>query len=289
MKQKLLAALLWISPLQQWFSLRNKKSVRILCYHDIKDADNFEKQIALLCRSFNIISPRDFYQHVKTGTSLPDRPVLITFDDADISVLQKGIPILSKHRAPFVLFAISGLIGTQRAFWWDEPEGNAAQRMNTVRKWKKVKNSERLADLETLQRDRGYCVTKQQMTVDNLRAVEDGGGVIGSHTVTHPILVNCTHEEVDTELANSFTTLCSKKGELKLFAYPNGDWNESIASKLSAFGCDLAFAFNHRLYDRDKDSPMAISRLSVDSTTPILKYKLILSGFHSWLLQLRRR
>ncbi len=67
---------------------------------------------------------------------------------------------------------------------------------------KLMENKSRLEMLAKL-KDR-FCVGREAMTVDELQEIEKTGRVvIGSDTVTHPILPRCTDEEVYMEISHS--------------------------------------------------------------------------------------
>jgi peptidoglycan/xylan/chitin deacetylase (PgdA/CDA1 family) len=74
-----------------------REQVPILCYHQIRDwsssdskrakdyivpVNNFREQIKLLAdNGYHTISPDQLYDYLLKGTSLPSKPVMITFDD----------------------------------------------------------------------------------------------------------------------------------------------------------------------------------------------------------------
>lgn len=77
--------------------------------------------------------------------------MLITFDDGDISVRENALDILKKHQVPSVLFVITSLINTNKAYWWDEiryyrdRDGNKMSW--EVKKWKNLKRKLWLKEL----------------------------------------------------------------------------------------------------------------------------------------------
>jgi peptidoglycan/xylan/chitin deacetylase (PgdA/CDA1 family) len=81
------------------------------------------------------------------------------------------------------------------------------------------------------------------MTVDEIQEVEKNSKVvIGSHTVTHPILPRCTDEEVYLEISHSKEQLEEMlQHEINGFAYPNGDFSEREINMVKTAGYRLAF------------------------------------------------
>jgi peptidoglycan/xylan/chitin deacetylase (PgdA/CDA1 family) len=71
---------------------------------------------------------------------IPENPVLITFDDSDISVYNNGFSVLKKHDIPAILLVITDLIVTKKPFWWNEikyylDEVNGNKKVWEVKKW----------------------------------------------------------------------------------------------------------------------------------------------------------
>src|SRR5687768_16358350 len=73
-----------------------KKEVPILCYHDIRNGAPaslrsytvtpaaFAAQMKILSDSgYKTILPNDLYEYLVHGAQLPEKPVMITFDDTD--------------------------------------------------------------------------------------------------------------------------------------------------------------------------------------------------------------
>jgi peptidoglycan/xylan/chitin deacetylase (PgdA/CDA1 family) len=51
---------------------------------------------------------------------LPDRSVVVTFDDGYADNLRNAKPLLERLGVPATVFIASGFIGREREFWWDE-------------------------------------------------------------------------------------------------------------------------------------------------------------------------
>src|SRR5215217_830545 len=51
---------------------------------------------------------------------LPDRSVVITFDDGYADNLYNAKPALERYNVPATFFLTTGYIGHKREFWWDE-------------------------------------------------------------------------------------------------------------------------------------------------------------------------
>ena len=254
-------------------------SIRVLCYHTVQDPENFEKQMLHLQKNYTVISLHDFQVFLAQGNSLPAKPVLLTFDDGDRSVFEKGLPVLKKYKFPAVLFIISELIGTNKPFWWDEIFRRTKNR-GRVQSAKRVSNEERLQLLNELRAD-GPGDAYGQLSVDELKELERNGVAIANHSHSHPMLDKCTKGELETEMAMS-KDFFEKNGlgGFSTFAYPNGNYDSQSEEVLVKQGVKYAFLFDHKI-NANKINPMRISRLSVNDHTPLWKFRFILSGWHS--------
>ena len=94
----------------------NSVSLPVLMYHHIaQEASNdmtvspacFEEQIAALTEDgWHTVSIAQLIDYVDHGTPLPDKPVLITFDDGYTSNLELAAPILERYGQHAVIFVI---------------------------------------------------------------------------------------------------------------------------------------------------------------------------------------
>jgi poly-beta-1,6-N-acetyl-D-glucosamine N-deacetylase len=95
---------------------QNPNEFTVLSYHEIADKSetldqaytvtpsNFEHQIHWLIDSgYHFVSIDDILKYRKSGTPLPEKSVLITFDDGYQSVYANAYPILKKYKIPTVI------------------------------------------------------------------------------------------------------------------------------------------------------------------------------------------
>ena len=98
--------------------------VPVLNYHRVDSGirhslvvppDEFKKQMQYLHdEGYHTITLDELYEYVTKGTELPDKPVLITFDDGYIDNYQHAMPILKEYNMKATLFMITGSIGENR-------------------------------------------------------------------------------------------------------------------------------------------------------------------------------
>lgn len=97
------------------------RSVPVLNYHQINDTaenaltvhvDQFEKQMQYLAdNGYTTITPAEMLDAWQNGTPLPDKPVVITFDDGYVDNYKNAFPILEKYNLRATIFLISDYVG----------------------------------------------------------------------------------------------------------------------------------------------------------------------------------
>jgi peptidoglycan/xylan/chitin deacetylase (PgdA/CDA1 family) len=227
------------------------------------------------------------------GAPLPRRAVLVTFDDGHRSVLDVGLPLLRERGIPAVAFVVAGLVDTDTPFWWTETielagRGGSVAGMpplappDVVRALKRAPDDRRRDAIEELRRTASGLVTPTpQLSSADLRALESAGIAIGNHTWSHPCLGRCSDDVVREEIERAHGMLEDALGHAPAsFAYPDGDYDPRAAWALRDLGYRAAFLFDHRLsLPRPRDR-MAVSRLRVNSTTTLDRFRTITSGLH---------
>jgi peptidoglycan/xylan/chitin deacetylase (PgdA/CDA1 family) len=107
-----------------------RKQVPVLCYHDIRDwkpnertsmkeyivpVQNFKDQMKTLHDSgYKTISPDEYYAYLTTGAPLPEKPVMITYDDTDLEQFTIGKTEMDKYGFKGVYFIMTISIGRPR-------------------------------------------------------------------------------------------------------------------------------------------------------------------------------
>lgn len=104
--------------------------VPVLNYHKIDylqhalslSPEEFDSQMAYLANNgYHTISPDQLMAHLNYGKRLPDKPVVITFDDGYLDNYTHAYPILKKYGFTATIFVVTGLIGTDERFMnWDQ-------------------------------------------------------------------------------------------------------------------------------------------------------------------------
>jgi peptidoglycan/xylan/chitin deacetylase (PgdA/CDA1 family) len=112
-----------------WSGIRSERKALVLCYHKVNE----------LCTDPRLcVTPSRFAEHLEVlrqharptrlqhlsqallDKNLPDRSVVVTFDDGYADNLYNAKPLLERCGIPATVFVITGYIGQDREFWWDE-------------------------------------------------------------------------------------------------------------------------------------------------------------------------
>lgn len=85
--------------------------------------ETFASQMALLTRTFRVLSLRDFTDRMGSGAPFDSGSCLITFDDGWSDNFTNALPVLREHGLPAVVFLPVNYIGSQRMFWREHLTG----------------------------------------------------------------------------------------------------------------------------------------------------------------------
>ena len=96
--------------------------VPVLNYHQVNDekhsaltlhVDQFREQMEYLHnQGYNTITLTQLYDYLENGTELPNKPIVITFDDGYVDNYKNVLPILKEYNMKATLFMISDAANT---------------------------------------------------------------------------------------------------------------------------------------------------------------------------------
>ena len=211
----------WSGAAWLWREMVQRRKVTFLLFHDMKAADA-ERNFAYLKRHYNIISLNDYLDAVHHGKRLPNKAVVITFDDGHASNYTL-LPIIKRMQIPVTIFLCSSIVGTHRHFWFRHSTEIKPQ----VEALKKIPNEQRLERL----RQYGFA---QEQEYDEIQAlskeqIEEMSPWVNfqSHTCFHSILPQCDDDTAEKETEESKRQLEETFGlTINALSYPNGDYSE---------------------------------------------------------------
>lgn len=215
--------------------------VPILMYHQVMPdpPDGFRKycvvprafdaQMRWLARMRYTTVSLDAVLAAHQGRSrLPNRPVVITFDDGFRDCVESVVPILGKYHLTATFFLVAGLMG--RTSEW-------------------------------LRRERG--VEFDLVNWNQARQLHADGFQCGAHSLTHPHLTELSENDCRRELSGARSTLEQELGTpVHHVAYPFGAWNARVQVLAAEAGYRSACSVEIGLAT-ESDSPFALRRVPV--------------------------
>lgn len=194
-------------------------SLRVLMYHKITDVrpnsiavgvEDFSAQQELLAADYKVVPLTVILDHVWSGARLPERAVLLTFDDGYRDNLLNARPILERHGHAAVVFVPTSFVGTR---------GH-------------------------LPHDSRLATPNQTMDWDELRAL---GPLfeVGSHGRSHRVLTRMPLAEARAEIVTSKRILEERLSrDVHAFSYPKGsigDRSPALDAAVREAGYTLSF------------------------------------------------
>ena len=86
--------------------------------------DSFDKQMAYISsKGYTTISPSDLLNFFYSGTNLPAKSILLTFDDAYADFGEQAVPIMNKYGFKATLFTPTGLLENPGYLTWSSLTG----------------------------------------------------------------------------------------------------------------------------------------------------------------------
>lgn len=251
--------------LHEWVSRRlGTLSMSILLFHRVTDLisedgltvspDRFRKTVELLARRFRVVPLAEIFRIVRSGEPFPARTVAITFDDCYLDN-RAAAEVLAEYGLPATFFIPTEFVGTTKTFFWDR-ELPAMPNLN----WSDV------------------------------RAIQDMGFEIGSHTLTHANLGKVGPDRARQEIFESKRVLEEKLGKRVLhLAYPFGGRHHfkreylPLVSEAGYNGLVSAFGgFVHRGCDGEP-----LPRHNIANFRSLPHLEIFLSGCLNWLYSIK--
>lgn len=234
-------------------------TLRVLMYHKVNDIpDNpttvpiwqFDEQLHQLGElGYPVVGLDAVLDYYTRGEMLPDRAVLITFDDGYRDTLENALPILQKHGYPAVIFV-------PVAYMEDETP----------------------LPHESLLLERG--VRNPTLDWGLMRELDAGGVRVESHGIAHRPLAEVSLDEAVREIAVSKLTLENELGRpVSAYAYVKGSeahFHPVHESILKQAGYEVAFTSISRS-NNGGANPFRLGRYNVEPY-PLRTFELVLAG-----------
>jgi len=216
----------------------------VLAYHAVADlshdrrladygipAGRLAAQLDALARSgWQFVGLSTFLDALDGRSALPERALLVTFDDAYADFGAAARPVLQERGIPAVVFAVSDLVGTT--------------------------NDWRRSDASVV----------PLLDADGLRDASAAGFDVGSHGATHTPLTALDGAELEREIRGSAERLAALGlPRPVVFSYPHGEHDEAARAAVADAGYRAAFTVVPGVVNRAADR-FALPRLEVLAT-----------------------
>jgi len=225
-------------------------AVPVLMYHEVAERPHprfsrytvslrsFARQMRwLAARGYHTLD-MDALLRARTGRApLPERPIVLTFDDGFQGCADHAVPLLREHGFTAVFYLVTGLMGkTSR---WLLPE---------------------------------LGLELPLMSWDTARALAAEGFQCGAHTVTHPRLTELEPGRRRAELAEARRHLEDELGRPAVhLAYPYGAFDAAVRDAAAGAGYVTACSTRGGLSGRDDDA-LALRRISIYGHDSLLDF-----------------
>lgn len=266
-------------------TLALRAPLRVLGYHDVMDVEGFRTQMEHIVERYSPVTSSEVIGWLE-GRPLPSDAVWVTFDDGDPSIVEHGLPVLEDLGIAATMFICPGVVGTDRAFWWQVADAVAPHEVGPL---KLVPDETRTRRIEEL-RDRhieetGSEFVRPQLTHEHIARWVDAGCDIGNHTWDHPLLDQCDPVEQERQITLAHEWLVDNVGgEQRLFAYPNGNRTDHARAVVERLGYSMALLFDHSLATVPR---FELSRLRTNADSELLRFRSIVAGVHPLFHRLR--
>jgi peptidoglycan/xylan/chitin deacetylase (PgdA/CDA1 family) len=267
------------------------RRLTVLAYGPVTDQRAFGAQLDRLCQVAVPVSLPALEQALAQERPLPPRSVLITFDDADRTVLDHALPALAARGLPAAAFVVTELIGTDRASWRQEAafllaHGGSARALRAggpaarLAQLVALPDPDRRRSLHELRVSaRAGAPARARLTPAELRRLAAGRVAIGSQCLGDPELTRCDEATVRAEVQGAHRELTGWLGAAPTaFAHPGGAPDPRTAPLLAELGYRTAFLTDSRLSPRLPREALHISRLPVDASASPQEFEATLAG-----------
>ena len=225
--------------------------IPILLYHHITDEAfsggneislispyDFRLHMTAIKVHYTPISLRQYYDYVTCtdgSVTIPDKPVIITFDDGYLSNYEIAYPILKELNIPATIFVVTDTVGEMAG---------------------------------------GGKVNYSHFTWEQAKEMEDSGLIdIQSHTASHQALGTIDYSKLVTELRKSkYTIEKNLSKECDMIAFPYGSYTDEVKAAAKSAGYKLQTLVDDKSTEEDfqvnipSEGVESLTRMTISGT-----------------------
>jgi peptidoglycan/xylan/chitin deacetylase (PgdA/CDA1 family) len=187
-------------------------------------------------------------------TELPERPIVLTFDDGFADFFSAALPVLKQYHFTATLYIPTAFVDGENRWLYPKQEAN-----------------------------------RPMLTWKQLSEISASGIECGGHTHSHPQLDILPDQTAWGEISRSKKLLEEHLGqEICSFSYPFGHHTDRVRQFVRVAGYTSACSVRHA-FSSMADDPFALPRLMVRRTTNKEEFALLLADRHSLPLKVAYR
>ena len=242
---------------------------------------NFEKHLVFFNKYLHKVEGFDLssYSYEKPFYCL-------TFDDGYKDNYEIALPLIKKYSVQAIFFIATGVIGTKNRLWYDEVrwyyekvkknknkglskiKGECRKKLGEL---KKTSHENFLSEIK-VESSEGHNDRRLMMDWSEIIESHESGVIIGSHTHTHPVLMNMDIDEQKKDIDRSLLEIEIHIGHRPLFfSYPEGtsvSFNQDTVGLLKEFGIRYAFTTVEGV-NKDINSSYLLKRFGINPSDPV--------------------
>jgi len=238
----------------------------------------FEACLKFFRKHYNVVGLADVMAAVRGEKRLPDRAMLISFDDGWQDNVTFAEPLLKRYGMRATMFVNVEAIEQTGDRWWQDalvetfanklaaqalPElGEAPKFYDAAIHMLQTPRDERVAKLAA--GIRYTPASRQMLTAEALGRIDKSVWDIGSHGHTHSPLIYL--DDVSREIGPTAATIAGWIGQpVDSIAFPHGRYTPAIVDRCYADGFAAVMSSDARLNNSDA-LPRVLGRINIDPT-----------------------
>jgi peptidoglycan/xylan/chitin deacetylase (PgdA/CDA1 family) len=267
----------------------------------------FSQQMELLAREFHPLSIEELQTMLRGEEKIPNRSVLVTFDDGYRDNCQNALPILDSVGVPATFYITVDCVekglppwpsrvryalrSTRRKAWSDPAGASWALETGAQRDQAFAKACEYCCRLAGSVQEQLVSGIETQLEVslpasfgqimmdwDEVRKIQERGHVIGSHTLSHPNVAQLLLQDAHIELETSRSFLQKQlKQPVTHFSYPcpalSPHWTKQTVEECRKVGYKTAVVTDGGLAHKNDDL-LCLRRVRPSKTLEGLRWNL---------------
>lgn len=258
--------------------VRNRNSLTIIMLHRVLPekelqeqganiewtvkTDTFENFLHFIKRHYHPITFDQLRLADGEVKKLPNRALLLTFDDGWFDNFEYALPMLKSQSIPAHIFVASDFIGRQHGFWPEQIVSSCIRHPQLISKLPDIFDLNTISgDINTLishlhdhepvesnysdalNTIKRYLPAKRQMlSADEIIQMSKSIISFGSHGASHSMMAKMNLKEAEIELKRSMVALSQLSGSpVDNLSFPHGSFTDSLSKTCRRMGLKFLF------------------------------------------------